>query len=222
MNDLLDRIRAFDAGGNLTGWTPELVQARIVEAAKVITTIPMRIGPKRDSGYWPQVLMVAQDLVDDETQERVLANPRFNGDWMDFVDKLTKRRISENIQHEWDRPANPAREALSRAEEALRWPAVYLADKPLLADALTLWALCLGTGASLRLSLRKRAKDADAKMRAIGASRRQEAVPNKNFDLRLTWERRKAAADVVCAALREAKVAVREAPEDVSKGQSDD
>lgn len=236
--DLLARADAFDSQGRLILWTPEAVGMRMIEAASVIATMPMRIGPKRDAGYWPQVLMIAQDLIDDETQERVLANPRFNGEWVDFVDGPTKRRLSENIQSKWDRPSPPARLAVSRAEEALHWPALYLADRPLLADALTLWAMCLGTGASLRASLRKRAATADAMVsdgkrhagrlaveiakrtkqakESVANLTRQDVMPEKNFHLELTWRRRKEAAQIICDGLRTAQTVLREATEDVS------
>lgn len=214
--DLMSRARAHDDTGRLISWTPECVGLRMAEAASVFSRTPMRIGPSGASGFWPETYLIARDLIDEQTQERVLMYARFDGDWSKFIDDATKRRLSENVQREWERPSPPQREQYSRAEEALRWPALYLADRPLLADALTLWALCIGTGASLRATLRERAKVADARMRMIGASKRQDAMPDRNFDLRLTWDRRKKACSIISEALFAAGIALREAEKDIS------
>ena len=218
--DILDRAAAYE-GLTLIGWTPEAVALRMVEAASVVARTPMHIGPKGAQGFWPQVLVVAQDLVDEETQERLMRFPHLVGDWEAHIDSKTRRRMSENKSAEWSRPSQPEAAELSRAEEALRWPALYLADRPLLADALTLWALCIGTGASLRASLRQRVKDADARMRKIGANRRQAAIPGKNFQRQAVHDRRKIAAAVICRALVAGKVAFREAAEGISANSED-
>lgn len=215
-DDLTARADAYD-GELLIGWTPEAVQARLIEAADVFSKTPARIGPKRFGTAWPQIVITAQDLVDEETQQRLMRFPHLVGDWQARIDPKTIRHLSREKQDEWERaPQAPSASAYSRAEEALLWPARYLGGRPLLADAITLWAFCIATGASLRASLRKRRETADAKARLLPGSRRQEIMPGKNFDGRLLNERRKEASAVICAALVGARVMVREAAEAVA------
>lgn len=203
--DLLARAEAFDQDGRQIAWTPESVGTRMIEAASVFSRTPMRIGPSGASGFWPETYLIAQELVDEATQARVMAYVKFDGNWYRYIDDMTKRRISENVQAKWNRPAPPEREQYSRAEEALRWPALYLADRPLLADALTLWALCIGTGASLRATLRRRIQDA---VNARSA--------DKNYVQQNIARYRRAASAIICERLHAAGIALREADRDIS------
>jgi hypothetical protein len=215
IDEILARAVAYE-GDALIAWTPEAVALRMIEAASVFARTPAKIGPSRFKTAWPAIVITAQDLVDEETQQRLLRFPHLVGDWESHIDPPTKRHISREKQAEWNRPSAPTHEEYSRAEEALRWPALFLGDRPLLADAITLWALCMGTNASLRATLRRRVKDADAKMRAIGASRRQDAIPGKNFNRDRLNYRRREAAELICLALSKAGIALREAADDIS------
>lgn len=213
--DILSRISAQDSDGLTIAWTPEYVQLRLIEAASVFARIPATIGPARCKSAWPVFVRTAEDLIDDQTQQRLMRFPHLVGNWEARIDDTTKRHLSRDVQEDWERrPINPGLEAVSRAEEALFWPLRYLGDKPLHADALTLWAFCIGTGTSLRASLRARVERAAEKGRLLPGSRRQEVMPGKNFNRQALHERRKAAASIVSAALIADRVLFR-APDDV-------
>jgi hypothetical protein len=176
-SDLMSRARAYD-GDTLAAWTPEEVGRRMIEAAAVISKIPAKVGPARLASVWPVYVRTAQDLVDEQTQLRLMRFPHLVGEWEARVDDKTKRQLSRDTQEAWERmPDLPGSNSISRAEEALHWPARYLGARPLLADALTTWAFCIGTGASLRATLRRRCEDADKRARLLPGSRRQEIMP---------------------------------------------
>ena len=223
--DILSRAAAFDRDGLLVAWTPEAVGARLVEACRVFDRTPMSFGPKGAQGFWPGVVMTWQDLVDEKDQQRLMAAyGEENVDWQEWVDDRTIRQLSRDRGAEIIKRAErliPTAAAYSRAEEAIRWPALFLAGRPLLADALTTWALCLGLGVSLAERLTRRRKTADevivyvrAHARRMKASTipkmtRQDILPGRNFNETLTHERRKEAAAIVCKALCSARVMVR-------------
>ncbi|WP_454813795.1 DUF6362 family protein [Labrys neptuniae] len=54
----------------------------------------------------------------------------------------------------------PSLAQITRMEEALAWPSQFLADQPLAADALNLWAMCKAWGRSIDGVLQGRAKEA--------------------------------------------------------------
>ena len=135
--DLLTRADAYDRNGLTVAWTPEIVQARLIEAASVFARVPAKVGPARMKTAWPVFIRTAQDLVDEDTQARLMRFPHLVGSWESRVDDKTKRHMSRQTQEDWERRPNmPGAEALSRAEEALLWPLRYLTDRPLLADAI--------------------------------------------------------------------------------------
>jgi hypothetical protein len=228
--DIIDRAAAYDSDGLLVSWTPESVGYRLIEAAVVFARTPARIGPAKMRTAWPATVVTAQDLVDEDTQARLMRFPHLIGDWESRIDAKTKAHMSREKQSEWERPSDPTPDQYSRAEEALSWPMQHLGDRPLIADAVTLWALCKATGASLRATLRQRAIDADkarfparrhvANMRRAAAHRgadfdgptmtRQDAMPGKNFVHQNVAGRRLAGLAIISAALVSRGVIVRE------------
>jgi hypothetical protein len=233
--DILSRAAAFDRDGLLVAWTPEAVGARLVEAYRVFDRTPMSFGPKGAQGFWPGLVMTWQDLVDEKDQQRLMAAyGEKNVDWQEWVDDRTIRQLSRDRGAEITKRAErliPTAAAYSRAEEAMRWPAVYLADQPLLADAISTFSACRGLKLSLdhHMSERRRAADkligiarAFAKFKRLKTveivATRQTLFPGRNFNAALVYERRKAAAAAICAGLILSRVMVRSADEAVSDG----
>ena len=236
--DILSRAAAFDDDGLAVAWTPEAVQSRMIEAAWVFARIPVKIGPAKMKTAWPVFARTAQDLVDDETQTRLMRFPHLVGNWSARVDDATKRQMSRDTVDEWERqPSSPGMEALSRAEEAVRWPAVYLVDQPLLADAISTFSACRGLKRSLDAHMKERRRAADeligiaraaSKERKRGTGRmrlveigtleltRQSLFPGRNFDTAALYARRKAAVEIVCAGLVAARIVLRLADDDES------
>lgn len=150
--DLLDRANAFDRDGRLIFWTPEAVGRRMVESYDVLRRTPMRIWPSGFGSSMPEFFRDAPDL--GELQM-----------WLDAREEW-ERRVT--------RRANaPTAEEVSRSEEAIHWCARYLADQPLVADAISLWAACLGLRRSLRRAIRERCIRADAML-----ERAKEDIPD--------------------------------------------
>lgn len=212
---LTSRLVAYDHDGQLVAWTPEAVQGRMIEAALVVSRTPARIGPSAFNTAWPEIVVVAKDLIDEQTQERILNYRKFDGNWEKYIDPHTMRRLSEHIQEKWKRPSSPSAEAYTRAEEALLWPARYLAGRPLFADALTLWAFCVATGASMRATCRERRAEIYNLRTAPKSAQRSVSAPEKNLHHQHIPQRRRDAAAVISARLNAGGIAVRAAAEDI-------
>ena len=229
-SEMMSRLGAYDRDGRLIGWTPENVSWRLVEAAVVFSRTPALVGPSRLKSCWPAIVVTAQDLVDEETQQRLMRFPHLVGNWERHIDDKTHRHMSAKKQAEWEsQPAHPSPDQYSRAEEALSWPMRYLHNRPLLADALTLWALCEATGASIRATIRSRVEAADAAryparrhtrhMARLANAResrdptptmtRQEAMPGKNLVHQNIAGYRRTGAAIISAELTASGVVVR-------------
>lgn len=223
MTDALSsRLAAFDRDGTLVRWTPEAVQGRLIEAAAVVARTPARIGPSKLHSAWPVFVATAQDLVDEMTQERLMRFPQLVGNWENHIDLATKRHLSRQVQDDWERRNDaPAADAYSRAEEALLWPARYLQGRPLLADALTLWALCVATGASMRATCRERRAGVHKLRTAPKSAQRSVSSPEKNLHHQDIHRRRRDAAAIICTRLNAGGVAVRPAPDDIRPEDGD-
>ena len=235
--DLLSRILAYDRDGILQKWTPEAVQFRLIEAYRILDRTPMRLGPKGDQGFWPGVVFTVEDLVDEKDRQRLLAAYGGDVNWEDWIDESTIRQLSQDHAEANARSiarTAPNAAAYSRAEESLRWAALYLDGQPLLADAVGLWAYCRGAKRSIRETMKRRQKVADlmlarmrvhpevatlrvpALQRGGNPKTRQEVMPGRNFDRTKVGERRKKAVEIICAGLISDCVLVRAANVELS------
>ena len=230
--DLASRMNAYDRSGRLVAWTPEAVGFRMIESYRVFDRTPMQIGPRSNSGFWPNVVMSWEDLIDEKDRQRLMVAYGGEVDWKEWVeenDKQTLRQLSiDQAAKAGRRIAPPTAAQYSRAEEACRWPALFLAERPLLGDAISTWAFCIGCGLSIRERLDRRRKLADEflahvktharRRKTVNVTKtRQDLLPGKNFDRGLLGERRKVAAATICVGLRVSRVMVREADLDQLK-----
>lgn len=154
-DDFMDRYAAHaDADDRPTIWTPEHVQARMIEAFDVLLRSGVTVGPSRKSGFWPPVVHEFSDLIDQQAREDAEARGR-----------IVRSR--------------PTSDEASRMEESLAWPMRYLTD-PLHGDALTLFALCKATDRNIAPILHHRKiaamKIADRMMREANATPEQRAM----------------------------------------------
>lgn len=127
----------FDALGDddmgiPTSWTPEHVQARMVEAFRIVGRDP-RVGPRSHANGWPEYLKEFGDMTD-LIEDEALAERR--------------RKIT-------------AVEA-SRMNETLAWPMAYLSGRALAADALMTWAFAVANNRDMAAMLNRRKKRAMA------------------------------------------------------------
>jgi hypothetical protein len=174
-HDLARRIAAFDgiaADETPHFWTPEIVGDRMIEAFDVLARTPGAWRPQGYASTWPG----------------------YRQDWADLLDEEAWR----NHQKAMEADANRARrrcetDEVSRAEEALYWPAHFLADNPLACDAFLTWASHLATGQSIRATLHRRKQAALAL-----AARMSEAENARRAGMRqelaakaMTWGNRK-------------------------------
>lgn len=132
-DELMQRFEAYISAEDdrPTVWTPEHVQARMIEAFDVLMRSGINTGPSRKTGFWPPVVHEFSDLVDQQAREAAEARGR-----------LVRSR--------------PTSDEASRMEEALEWPMRYLKDDAMQADALTLWCLCQATDREVEPLLHKR------------------------------------------------------------------
>lgn len=78
--------------------------------------------------------------------------------WPAIVREMGEEHSFRSDGREYQRALTKAQ--ISRMEEVLAWPAQFLADEPLAADALNLWAMCKAWGRSIDGVLQGRAKEA--------------------------------------------------------------
>ena len=239
--DLLSRINAHDWEGRQVAWTPEAVGLRLVEAYRVMDRTPISFGPKSFGTAWPGAIVMSwEDLIDEKDKQRLMAAYGGEVDWERWVDEKTIRQLSRDRANEAEKRMKrsaPTAAQYSRAEEAIRWPAVYLVDQPLLADAISTFSACRGLKRSLDAHMKERRRAADeligiaraaSKERKRGTGRmrlveigtleltRQSLFPGRNFDTAALYARRKVAMEIVCAGLVAARVVLRLADDDES------
>ncbi len=149
-------------------WTSQRVFVRMVEMFDVLRRTPMRIGPKAYGSIWPtmaDVLEVERDLIErahvDYQAARILQARRRE---LEGIAEARLKQQREQADRLANRPVPAARET-SMAEEAMWWPVRYLADRPLLADALNLWAFCSAYDFSMAGALRDRIETAQTLIR---------------------------------------------------------
>jgi hypothetical protein len=128
-------------------WTGEYVAYRLKESFETLRRAFVgRIGPKGAAGYWPEVLHDADDIRGWATDHR------------HQVESAMARARSQ-----------PGAADLARMDESLSWPMQHLQDKPLEADAVTLWAYTAAWGLDAGVFLKYRRERALPLATAIAA-----------------------------------------------------
>ena len=127
------------AAADLSIWTHDHVLDRIGAGLKAIILSSARPGPQSFSAPWPSTFREPPPLAELDQ-------------WLEL------RREFESAIHA--RNERPSAVEIALADEALAWPARYLAD-PLQRDAVWLTARCVGLGHKLETILRQRRKVAD-------------------------------------------------------------
>ncbi len=131
-----DHITAYQ---NVTGdglpaiWTPEHVTQRLIEAQRVLRRAPWGGGPgSGGSGSgWPSLLIDMAKAVDHEMR-RIM-----NVHILDTMEIARPGEIEIPVSFASDRPTP---DQLSRMEEAMAWPMLFLEGKQIEADAITIYA----------------------------------------------------------------------------------
>lgn len=137
---MLEDVDAYyaqqDGGVDLPStWSPEHVMARMVEAFETLFRAGGTIGPQAFGSNWPSIVREFAELIDAQAYAE---HQREGG----------KVRL------------RPTVEDISRMEEALAWPVLYLSDIAIAADALNLWAACKARETSIKAVLRLRNQEA--------------------------------------------------------------
>jgi hypothetical protein len=136
-------------------WTAERVISRISEGLRLTVRSERRPGPAGYRSSMPEVFREWEDFVGRDVGKGKAKVDRLE-EWMAEIEETMGRRFT-------------AAEG-GLAEEALRWPVSYLADKPLQLDALWLMCLCEATDMKLERVLRRRRAIADRMVEARKAS----------------------------------------------------
>lgn len=190
-------------------WTPEHVGVRMIHACKVIESTVGVPRPRAEHTAWPEVIGGWRGLLSLEEQDYVIdlerqkrARRKVRGpldprkiDWRFYVPPdLVSAIESDAAEAAARRPDRVTDVEIAFADEAIHWPMRFLADEPLWADALMVWAWTKAAKRSLEKLLRARNKrvealierrfaDLDAPRRAIAAEalawgKRQTATPD--------------------------------------------
>lgn len=153
-----ERIKAIKAGL----WTPEMVVDRLIEAFDVLARTPLRIGPQSYGSAWPEMRMIADDQdFYDLSKLKKMDRAVYEAAMRRRIEALAVEVRTAAQHEEADRPPAPSAQETSRAEEALRWPWLYLRDHPLEADGLQLYCRCSAIHLSVSAALRQRCVTAD-------------------------------------------------------------
>jgi len=151
-DDIKSRAEVVTEAGIPAAWTPEHVQARLVEAFDILARSGTRVGPRQHANGWPAMVHEFADLVDAQA-----------------------RAIVEKEKQQ-ERSARPTSDELSRMNEALAWPLHHLDGRPLQSDALMLWAYATALGRDMAAMLHARKKRAMALAEEM--ARRHNAPPH--------------------------------------------
>jgi len=155
-DDIRSRAEVVTETGIPAAWTPEHVQARLVEAFDILARSGTRVGPRQHANGWPAMVHEFADLVDAQA-----------------------RAIAEKEKQQ-ERAARPTADELSRMNEALTWPLRHLDGRPLQSDALMLWAYATALGRDMSAMLHARKKRATALAEEM--ARRHNAPPHIDPD----------------------------------------
>ena len=181
--DLQSEIDAVGPDEIPSRWTAAWVQIRLVHALDVIHRSTTKPGPRAAHTAWPAMVGGWQDLLDEKEQEAIVAREkRFRArskrrgrlviDWRSYVDRdLVSALEADAAEEAVRRGSEPMALEIELADEAALWPARYLADAPMEADALQLWAACQALGWQITRALQRRRAKADAMI----AKRRRDA-----------------------------------------------
>lgn len=153
-DDLRSRAEVVTEAAIPAAWTPEHVQARLVEAFDILARSGTRVGPRQHANGWPAMVHEFADLVDAQA-----------------------RAIAEKEKQQ-ERAARPTADELSRMNEALAWPLHHLDGRPLQSDALMLWAYATALDRDMAAMLHARKKRATAL--ADEMARRHNAPPHRD------------------------------------------
>ena len=126
-------------------WTHDHVLERIGGGLKAVVLSSGRLGPKTYGSSWPATFRELPPLAELEQ-------------WLEL------RRDFEAAMHA--RNERPSAEEIALADEALAWPARYLADAPLQRDAVWLTARTIAFNLKLEKLLRERRIAADLMVEA--------------------------------------------------------
>jgi hypothetical protein len=129
-------------------WTAEHVGRRLIAAMRVVRGTPMRIGPAQMATAWPIIVQDFSELIDwDRLNEAI---ERGNWRTVESINAAAREEIAaQKGRDEAEAPLRkkpPTALESSMAEEALGWCAWALADQPLQANSLNLWAWCRSSG----------------------------------------------------------------------------
>jgi hypothetical protein len=178
----LRSLAEADAHG---GWTPERVQARLIEAYDVLRRLPGRLGPKAHGNAWPEFRSVA--VYDEHELRDLLALDRMAYRAAVAENEEVRQARVADQRAKADKPKAPEADEVSRAQEALGWALSHLRDAPLQADALGLWCLCTASCGNLEAILRQRRQIADD----LVEDRRKEIRAEEKRDRAIMAELRK-------------------------------
>ena len=230
LSDLQSEVDAYataEDGAPPTRWTGAHVGKRLIDAFGVIHRSVVIPGPKAPRAAWPQIVGGWRELTDEDEQAAIVErerrfrarsktrrNGRLKIDWRSYVDRDTVRRLEADAADDAMRHGEaPMAIEIELADEAIAWPLRFLAESPLHADALQLWALSQALGFSLAGALRKRALKAEAMIQARArggvAATRADVMPGKVTSQSTLDRLRKHGANLLADRLRCARVAVR-------------
>jgi hypothetical protein len=212
-DDLAELAAAYADGDVPSRWTPQWVEARLIESYDVLRRTPARIGPSLFGSCWPAILREA-DEIGRELEELARMN---RAAYEELLAKRQDLREAIAIRREEQQEAADRRERMpsaaeaSRAEEALGWALLYLRDQPELADGLQTWARCVAYDISMAAVLSNRRAEHDDRQRGrLGTIELDRQPQNKSEIDRTLHRRSKYMAD---------KVARRQAAEDAARAR---
>lgn len=173
------RIAAYRGGDAPAAWTPEHVLHRLVEAHRVLRRSPW--GGGGSGSGWPSLLIDMSRAVDAEA--RLVMNDR----------QLKEAGIAGRGELEPPKTFAsdlPTPDQLSRMEEAIAWPMIYLGAHQIEADAVTIFAYAKATKSfDIRPFLQERMRQAmlmaKTMSREINASPEQEPTRRRRHTIAL-------------------------------------
>ena len=178
-DDFRSRLDAYSTASSPddmpTEWTPEWVGIRMIHAVSVTHRSVEAPGPRLPRTSWPAVVSTWADLVDEGIRDAVIANAKaarrrskktkgkLQIDWRQYVDRdLVTSLEAEKAERAALHGDAPLPFEIDLADEALGWPARYLAADQAESDSLQLWALCHALGRNIARTIKRARQEADA------------------------------------------------------------
>ena len=132
-------------------WTPERVEERLTDALRIVVKSQAgRVGPRAPGSGWQEIEREFEDYVGIE----VLTDARGVKTRVSSLDRLLEKIEAM--------PPKFSVAEMTDADEALTWPARFLAEAPLARDAIWIVTLGRALGANVDKILAKRRAAADA------------------------------------------------------------